>query len=298
MNREVFQWISALVKNKPDQVTSRPISELGRQVQAHYHCGHVRNNRLIFSAEDKRRLRQRVKEELGLDPFMARQLPNDRLEMAKFHANEKLAAKPAGHDYLLLNSPDGMLHLNDEQIRLHPQRIPTAGLFCLNSGLETVEHEAIVVVENLIMMSLCARLPLPPLAKNALWVYRGDHKTGAKTDTCYEFIARFGIDKDVIVFSDMDPKGLEIALTMPFADYWLGPEEDCWHICLQSRYANRDGFDHQNDSMNYLQRLVDARSLTEPLKNLMICLQTERSSYRQEHMYSHNIALDLFPIAP
>jgi hypothetical protein len=69
MDRNMYQWISQLIRDKPEQATSRSISGRGREVQAHYGCGYVSGNRLIFSAEDKRRLRQRVKDELGLDPF-------------------------------------------------------------------------------------------------------------------------------------------------------------------------------------------------------------------------------------
>ncbi|QCW82210.1 hypothetical protein [Methylotuvimicrobium buryatense] len=61
------------------------------------------------------------------------------------------------------------------------------------------------------------------MARRALWAYRGDPKTGSKINVCHDFVDRFGADKTVVVFSDMDPKGLEIALTMPHANYWLGP---------------------------------------------------------------------------
>lgn len=297
MDRRMFNWISELVTDKPHQTTERRVSTLGKSVLERYRCGYAKKDSLVFSAQDKRLLRQRIKDELGMDPFTTRQLPDDRLEMAKYHANEKLAAKPAGHEHLLLNSPDGMLSLNDEQILLHPQRIPTAGLFCLNSGISTVEHKAIVVVENLLMMSVCHSLQLPPLARQALWIYRGDYKTGAKINTCHEFIRRFGADKKIIAFGDMDPKGLEIALTMPHVNYWLGPKQETWGTCLSSRQANRDGFDLQDAAMAFLHRLADSGELSPALTNLLVYLKQHRSSYRQEHMYTHNIPLEIFGLA-
>ncbi|MGR9046669.1 MAG: DUF7281 domain-containing protein [Gammaproteobacteria bacterium] len=297
MNRQLFKWISELVADTPNQTTERRVSSQGKSVLERYHCGYLKHNRLVFTAQDKLLLRQRVKEELGLDPFTTRELPDDRLEMAAFHANEKLASKPAGHDHLLLNSPNGNLRLNGENIALQPLKLPTAGLMCLNSGITTVEHTALVVVENLAMMQVCTTLALPPAAQNALWIYRGDHKSGAKADACREFVERFGADKDVIVFSDMDPKGLEIALTMPHVDYWLGPQPESWDSCLNSRQANRDGFDLQRGAMAYLQRVKDSGELSPVLTNLLACLKQHRSSYRQEHMASHAIALALFPVA-
>jgi len=296
MDRKMFQWISALVRDKPNQDSKRRISPLGQQVLAHYGCGYVRNNCLIFSAEDKRRLRQRVKDEMGLDPFITEQLPADRLEIAKFHPNEKLAAKPAGHDHLLLNSADGVLRINGVQIPLHPQSIASAGLLCLNASMRTVEHQTIVVVENLAIMSLCHNWQLPLPDNHALWVYRGDYKSGAKAQACRDFIKRFGADKTVIVFSDMDPKGLEIAATLPFAKFWLGPKADSCQPLLNSRYASRMGFDTQSDALGYLLRKSDSNLLSEPFKNLVSVMRDERSSLRQEHTYSHNVPLELIPI--
>jgi len=295
MNRQVFQWVSALVRDKPDQATSRPISQIGQQVQAHYGCGYVSNNRLVFSSQDKLTLRQRVKDEMGRDPF-SEQLPDDRLEMAQYHANEKLAAKPAGNDQLLLNSADGIVCVNNAQIQLYPESIKTAGLLCLNSSINTVEHQTIVVVENLDIMPLCHTWQLPLADPHALWLYRGDHKSGAKAEACCDFLKRFGKYKTVIVFSDMDPQGLEIALTMPHAQYWLGPESSAWDGCFKSGSDNCSGYDAQSNAMAFLMKTHDAGLLTEPFSELVLRIRKELSSYRQQHVYAHNVNLSLFPI--
>jgi len=291
----MFQWVSALVRDKPDQATSRPVSPMGRQVQVRYDCGYIRNNRLVFNVDDKRRLRQQVKDEMGLDPF-TEQLPAERLEMAQYHANEKLAAKPAGNDQLLFNSADGIVRVNNAQIQLHPESIKTVGLLCLNSSINTVEHRTIVVVENLAIMPLCQTWQLPLVDPHALWVYRGDHKSGAKAKACCDFLQRFGKDKTVIVFSDMDPKGLEIALTVPHAQYWLGPELSAWDGCFKSDSANCSGYDVQSDAMAFLMKTRDEGLLTEPFGELVLRIRKERSSFRQEHVYAHNVNLSLFPI--
>jgi hypothetical protein len=295
MDRQMFQWISALVRDKPDQATSRPISQIGSQILVRYDCGYISNNRLIFNAEHKRRLRQRVKDEMGLDPF-AEQLPAERLAMAQYHANEKLAAKTAGNDQLLLNSADGIVRVNNAHIQLYPESIKTAGLLCLNSSINTIEHRTIVVVENLAIMPLCHSWQLPLPDRQALWVYRGDHKSGAKAEACRDFLQRFGKDKTVVVFSDMDPKGLEIALTMPHAQYWLGPESSAWDGCFQSGSANCSGYDVQSDAMASLMKMRDEGHLTESFSELVSRIRKERSSFRQEHCYAHNVGLSLFAI--
>lgn len=297
MNDPMFRWISKLVRDKPDQTSDRPLSQIALRVQAHYRCGDIRNNRLFFSVQDKQNLRRRVVEELSLDPFIVEQLPDSRLEMAQYHPNEKLAAKPAGDDHLLLSSADGVIRINDVQIPLHPGSISQAGLLCLNSGIRTVEHQTIVVIENLAIMPLCHSWRLPVPDEQALWVYRGDHKSGAKAQACRDFIERFGADKTVIVFSDMDPKGLEIALTMPHADYWLGPEQASWRACLQSKQANREGFDLQSRAMTYLERLAGQGMLEGTLHELLLCFNEERSSFRQEHMFNRQVGLALFSLA-
>ncbi len=153
-----------------------------------------------------------------------------------------------------------------------------------------------MVVENLALMQVCGECNLPPFARQALWVYRGDHKSGAKVNTCYDFVRRFGTNKEVIVFSDMDPKGLEIALTIPFANFWLGPVENLWQTVLKSRNASRSGFDDQSEAMAFLLKLLNSNSLSLPFMKLISLLHDERSSFRQEHAYSYNAVLELFPL--
>lgn len=295
MNRQMFSWISDLVTSKPDQITTLQSSRIGLSVLEHYHCGYISKDRLVFSTQDKLILRQRVIDELGIDPFINRQLPENRTEMAKFHSNEKLVSKPVSHDHLLLTCPEGVIHVNGKQVELYPELIPTAGLVCLNSGIESIEHDSIVVVENLAMMQVCGASKLPSLARQAIWIYRGDHKSGSKVNTCHDFLKRFGGNKQVIVFSDMDPKGIEIALTMPFAKFWLGPEKDSWLPFLKSRNASRNGFDNQSVAMDYLLRLLDSNSLSMPLTELITTLRDERSSLRQEFVYSLNVPLEIYP---
>lgn len=292
----MYEWISALVRDKPDQDSKRRISPLSQQVIARYSCGYISNNNAIFNAEDKRHLRRQVMDEFGLDPYTIKQLPDDRLEMAKYHGNEKLAAKPAGNDHLLLNSADGVLRINGVEIPLYPESISSAGLLCLNSSIRSVEHDTVVIVENLAIMQLCHAWRISAVEPQALWVYRGDNKSGATAGACCDFIKRFGDGKTIIVFSDMDPKGLEIALTFPFAKFWLGPNEASRQPLLNSRYANPDGYDIQSKAVSYLLRQSDSNVLSEPFKDLISAIRDARSSFRQEQTYSHDVPLELVPI--
>jgi hypothetical protein len=296
VDRKLYQWISQLVRDKPDQATIRSFTAIGQQVQTRFGYGHIRNNRLIFNVEDKRQLRQRVLEEVGLDPFVTEQLPESRLEMAQYHSNEKLANKPASADQLLLNSADGVIRVNGNEIKLHPESLTSAGLQCLSSSIRSVEHQTIVVVENLAIMPLCHTWQIPCIDSQALWLYRGDHKTGAHEKACRDFIERFGPNKTVIVFSDMDPKGLEIAVTLPFAEFWLGPSRNSWQHLLNSKYASQIGYDTQSQATTYLLGLVDSTLLSATFRNLISVLCDARSSFRQEHTYSHSVTLELIPI--
>ncbi len=295
MNRKTFEWVSALVKSSPGETTIRSRSEIGCFVIDRYQAGRIQNNRLIFTAEDKTALRRKIKQEFSLDPFDTNQLPANRLEVAKHHHNEKLAKNPVSHDHILLNCPNKILRLNHQTIQLQSEFIPNAGMMCLSSGITRIDHDAIVVVENLAIMQLCSAFKLPSLCQDALWVYRGDHKTGARIDACHDLLNRFGTDKDVIVFSDMDPKGLEIALTV-HADYWLGPESSTWDNCFKSKQASRSGYDKQGMAMAFLLNKRDAGFLTELFSELVSRMKNERSSYRQEHCYAHDVRLSLFPI--
>ena len=266
MSHRVFKWVSDLIKTKPDQTTIRAMSVIGYSVIERYQNGRIQNDKLLFTAQDKFQLRSKLKSEFGLDPFFTTQLPDDRLDIAKLHHNEKIARLPPSHDHILINSPNGILQLNKQQIELQAEQLPSAGMMCLSSGIAQIDHESIVVVENLPIMQLCNTFILPPLCQKALWIYRGDHKNGAKVNACHDLLNRFGQDRDVIVFSDMDPKGLEIALTIPNANYWLGPETEIWIDCLRSRQASHSGYDIQSKAMQYLlKRSAGSRYFCESL---------------------------------
>ncbi len=290
----MFNWISQLLKKNPGKTTIHPFSKTGSAVIDRYQCGRRQGNKLFFTAEDKRSIRSQVKQEINIDPFEVSQLPKNRVDVARLHNNEKLANNPVSQDHLLVNCPAGIIQLNNRQIQLHSDIIPSVGFMPIASSINQINHDVIVVVENLAIMQLYSQLILPDICQKALWIYRGDHKSGAKTDTCYQFISRFGQDKTVIVFSDMDPKGLEIALTMPQADYWLGPESNLWASCLASKFASRSGYDAQNSSVHYL--LNRKESLSQPINELVLQIQVDQSSYRQEHMVAHHLSLVLFPL--
>jgi len=295
MNRKIFSWVSGLVTTNPGETSNRRKSATGCFVMERYQCGRIRNNELIFTAEDKISLRRQIIQEFKLDPFDA-ELPADRIEVANLHNNEKLAKNPVSHDHILLNCPNKTLKLNGRTIELQTEFVPNAGMMCLSSGINQLDHDVIVVVENLPIMQLCGTFKLSSFCRDALWVYRGDHKSGARVDACHALLNRFGSNKTVVVCSDMDPKGLEIALTMLHAQYWLGPELSTWDDCFNSGYASRSGYDKQSDAMAFLMKTHDAGLLTEPFSELVLRIQKERSSFRQEHGYAHNVNLSLFPI--
>ncbi len=293
MNRKLFSWISQLVKNSPGQTTIRSSSKIGLSVIESYGYGRSQNNKLIFTAKDKNALRLQIKNELNIDPFDTEQLPDSRIDIAEFHDDEKLAKNPVSQDHILVNCPAGIVQLNHQQIRLHLDMIPSMGFMPIASAINQINHDTLVVVENLAIMQLCNQLTLPRLCQNALWLYRGDYKSGTKAEACYDLLNRFGQDKEVIVFSDMDPKGLEIALTMPYAKYWLGPDITQWSTCLQSKYASRSGYDIQSKAMGYLLKLKEKGILSTEIVELILQMQKEQSSYRQEHMFAHQVPLSL-----
>lgn len=286
MNPSTYNWIRRLVRSHSGSVGN---SRIGRQVIEQYQCGRINGNQLIFSPQDKSDLRQRILSEFGVDPFITDALPKSRSETAKIHRNEKLSNTPVSHDHVLINCPNGIIQLNRQQIDLANRFISSAGILCLASAIDSIQHPAIVVVENLEIMQLCHRLALPDDCRNALWLYRGDHKTGARINACYQLLQQFGTNKTVIAFTDMDPKGLEIALTLPYAQYWLGPQSSSWLNCLSSQYANAEGYDSQAQAMKFL---LTRQDLSIPLQNLIRTMQDKRSSFRQEHLYAHKIQLE------
>ena len=254
----------------------------------HYSFGILDGHYLIFTERDRDALIKRVQSENGAhlfrDAFPEKQ---SRPQVAQHQRNEKQGSYAVSRDFILLNALQPLL-INNQQISISP--FTSLGLYLKADEILSVEHPLIVMVENLAIMANLSALNIPESLQSALWLYRGDIKKQQQTSSAYQFFRRFIKTHQLICFSDLDPKGIEIALTSG-AQYWLTAEDDLV-INMQLQGEENEWF-NQASAVKYLQEQTNLSSKCQSAFNNMC---EHRKTLKQEHMLKHDIKLDLYSL--
>ena len=253
---------------------------------------------LTFSLSDILTLCNEVQSSLGVD------VRNDlypskenRLSSAETHRNEKENSYAVSKDFILVNSLSE-LNVNQTFNKISP--LTSLGMYIKADEIKSVEHSAIVLVENLTVMANLNTINLASIKSNidlskALWLYRGDVKAQQTTNTSYQFFRRFKGHIPLVCFSDLDPKGIEIALTSD-ADYWLTVENKN-EITMDLTGSEQEWY-KQGASISFLQKKISTMPSQEVAcwQKLFENLQTYRKTLKQEHILKHNVALALLEL--
>ncbi|HBY85802.1 MAG TPA: hypothetical protein DEO86_08010 [Colwellia sp.] len=253
---------------------------------------------LTFSLSDILTLCNEVQSSLGVD------VRNDlypskenRLSSAETHRNEKENSYAVSKDFILVNSLSE-LNVNQTFNKISP--LTSLGMYIKADEIKSVEHSAIVLVENLTVMANLNTINLASIKSNidlskALWLYRGDVKAQQTTNTSYQFFRRFKGHIPLVCFSDLDPKGIEIALTSD-ADYWLTVENKN-EITMDLTGSEQEWY-KQGASISFLQKKISTMPSQEVAcwQKLFENLQTYRKTLKQEHILKHNVALALLKL--
>jgi hypothetical protein len=255
---------------------------------------------LSFNLDDILALSKKVQKILGVDiRHDAYPEHKSRNVNANNNRNEKESSFPVSKDFILINSLSD-LKINQARHQLSP--LTSLGIYVKADDIESVEHKNIVFVENLAVMASLSTLNLTSLngeLMDALWVYRGDIKKQQSTSTAYKFFRRFK-NHQRICFSDVDPKGIEIALTS-HADYWLTIQniEDFKQVVNSLEGSEQEWF-KQGASIKFLQNTpikTHAQLLQKPTWDpLFMATLGLQKTLKQEHIITHNIALTLLRI--
>jgi hypothetical protein len=253
-----------------------------------YNIGYISNGFFHFNTKDKQHLIEVISQQLNgirlSDEYPEQQ---SRIKIAATHRNEKVGSLNVSEDYVLLNSLDS-LRLNNQVTQ--NISISSLGHFICASEIETIEHQQIVLVENLIIMANLDRLNIPDTLKEALWLYRGDAKAFNQTGTAYQLFRRFKLSHQLICFSDLDPSGLQICLTSG-ANQWLTlNDEKQLNIELK---GNEQEWFNQNKAISYLNSYL---SLPKTCERLFLRMKQSQTTLKQEHMLQHSLKLTLFPL--
>ena len=298
INKSLYNFAKAKIQSnrKGGQIKN---SALAKKLYEEYHFGKMdlANKHLTFTLDDIFNLSEETRRTLGVDvrndDYPSKQ---DREENAENKRNEKENSLPVSKDFILINSLSE-LKINKNTYPISPYT--SLGHYIKAEEIQSIEHKYIIFVENLAVMASLSKLDLTLISEDltdALWVYRGDVKKQQSTGTAYEFFRRFN-SHSRICFSDVDPKGIEIALTS-HADYWLtikniGDFEQTTQLLI----GNEEEWFKQQDSIKFLQKkiLLQQQNLQNmpAWQPLFLVSSKMQKTLKQEHALKHNLSLTL-----
>ncbi|OUR83849.1 hypothetical protein A9Q75_04295 [Colwellia psychrerythraea] len=275
-------------------------SALATRLYEEFHFGQfdLTKQWLTFSLTDILALTNEVQSSHGVDirndPYPSKE---DRLATAETNRNEKENSYAVSKDFILINSLTD-INVNQKCHKISP--LTSLGIYIKAEEIKSIEHSAIVLVENLTVMANLNAINLASIKSNidlskALWLYRGDVKAQQTTNTSYQFFRRFKGHIPLVCFSDLDPKGIEIALTSD-ADYWLTVENK--NEITMELSGNEQEWYKQGASISFLQKKISTIPDQEVARwqNVFENLRTYRKTLKQEHILKHNVALALLEL--
>lgn len=298
MNKQLYNFVQdKLQKNRNGgQIKS---SALAIRLYEEFHFGQfdLTQQWLTFTLEDILALRNEVQSSLDVD-IRNDCYPSkvDRLTSAEINRNEKENSFAVSKDFILINS---LSELNVNQTSHKIPSLTSLGLYVKADDIQSVEHSAIILVENLAVMANLKQINFTALAgeidlSQALWLYRGDVKAQQTTNTSYHFFRRFKGQIPLVCFSDIDPKGIEIAITSD-ADY-----------CLTLKYIDdlvmplsgtEQEWYKQGASITFLQESINSNSeKINDVQGIFNHLLIHRKTLKQEHILKHQLALTLLKL--
>ena len=288
MNKALYQFCQTNFKTLTHGKLK--LSSLLKRLHNDYGFGVIDGDYLHFNERDRAFLIERVLSEnsahLFREPYPAAQ---SRQQSAQTQRNEKAQSYAVSRDFILINNLQ-ILQLNNQQFPVTP--FSSLGVYLKADEISSVEHQKIVLVENLAIMANLSALNIPECLHKALWLYRGDINPEQQTSTAYQFFRRFkDCDRhQLICFSDLDPAGIQIALTCD-ADYWL-TAQDSNVINIELQGDENEWF-KQERAIKYLEKRTD---LPEKCQIAFSQMCSVRKTIKQEQMLAHNIKLGLFDL--
>jgi len=248
-----------------------------------HRLGRIQDGWWFYTEQDRAAIIELVQRELHID-LLFEHFPDKstRVDNALSHNNEKFNAFSVSNDFVLVNALQ-TLQLNGREIEVGS--ISSLGLYVNASKINSVEHQYIVLVENLAVMANLKYLAFMDNAahlKNALWLYRGDQKAIQSTHKAYAFFRSFTASHQLLCFADVDPKGLEIALSS-------GANKILTVQAKSLETFNISGiekdFYNQIQSVNYLK----SETLSEDCQTLFATICEHKKTIKQEHILAHQI---------
>lgn len=199
-----------------------------------------------------------------------------RVEVAYYSRDDKLASIKPDEQFLLIK-PQPLFVAVAAELAL---RVPLGQIIkLLESPDNTITH--VVVVENLDAFDCWQQFSVTADLSQALVVYRG-HDALAKGVKA--LLQRLPNRIEVVAFVDVDPDGIQIALTIPKATQILVPDIQELSLLVKSSSYSKD-FDKQHSAVSYMQKHPGHWHL---LQQFII---ERRVSIKQQHLLAFEVPL-------
>ncbi|MGO4893924.1 DUF7281 domain-containing protein [Flavobacterium sp. W21_SRS_FM6] len=239
-----------------------------------YHNG----KHFVFNPVSKETLRREIERSYPrLNLLAGLASDQDRVAIIAQSNNDKLADSKPNDKYVLAKC------LAKFELDGHRLMLPLGtSVRLLVERIDLSQFSSIVVVENLDVFDKWHHVTMQD-NKHSLVVYRGHDQATAKG--LKYLLSQLPLDIEVIMFPDLDPKGLEISFTTPRINRVLAPKISDIHNVLRP-YSQPEVFLQQHSAVAFLSQQHSPR-----WQELVTIVKTHKLAVMQQVFIALNIPL-------
>ena len=247
--------------------------------QQEFQIGSLTSRKYKTNFDDRIKLRAWTKKYLNGFDLERDSLEGDRLDSARKFINEKVSPQPVFGERICMAVQEGEVCLKSGEANL-----PDGALLNVDiNQVDLTSHDKVIIVENGTAIINWYKVNLPDEMKSYLAIYRGHGGDSA----CLKSWLQNNRDRlQIIAFVDLDPAGLQIAMTLD-CDILLMPEDidGLKSFSLSERYSRQ-----------YKQAEFVEKNASGKLLELLGKIKSNQLSISQEAIISQRHRLTSLPI--
>lgn len=274
--KKAFKSIQDALRKDRSEVRLSPLWQV---LHDELHVGvRLPGGMLRLDSEDRRRLREYLRTQHGIDPLLD-DLAGDRVDLAARTSNEKFSAQAVFGKQLRLISRRPEIYLNTGAASTPPRTALT-----VDPALIMAESlgAMVVVVENGAVFSQWHDVPISDSqAAGALAIYRG-HDQEARVVA--DWLVGLGDGISIVAAVDFDPAGFEIALALGATSILL--PDDWSTLRLDGSMKKTQAFETQ-----YRPQLIER--IPEGWMQAYEWMVSQRAGFTQESLLARGVFLRL-----
>jgi hypothetical protein len=267
-----------------------PLNNFWQALHNDYNIGQPQGKQLILKLEDRDLLKGLLEAQVGSSEFIGKHSISSRIATSEHFIDEKwLTAKPLAN-IIQVRSINGPLRVDACSVEL-----PLASYLAVDlNRIKGDEYHSTIVVENFEAFLHIDQFILPKSLGHALVLYRG-HDQAAKQ--ALNFLTTLTDHAKVIAFTDADPAGISIALSMPNINHWL-IAEDISGLQQQLKKANKLNQQRfAKQAAKYLSQLTNLPKLAKSATAYINTIMVERIAIAQEKLLQRRHPIKVISIA-